>query len=84
MITRLSEANLQSIETFLTVKLSQYSKSGSTVFSSEPVAASSDCHRLRNALCLCSTVQPAQAVPERCPKSLVIDFAVKTFDCLLE
>ena len=33
---------LQSIKTFLTVKLSQYSKSGSTFSSSEQVAASSD------------------------------------------
>ena len=82
MITRLSEANLQSIETFLTVKLSQYSKSGSTVFSSEPVAASSDCPGRGVALCLCLPVQPA--VPERCPKSSAIDFAVKTSDFLLE
>ena len=27
---------------------------------------------------------PSQAVPECCPKSLTIDFAVKSFDCLLE
>ena len=32
---------LQSIKTFLTVELSQYCKSGSTIFSSEPAAASS-------------------------------------------
>ena len=37
---------LQSINTFLTVKLSQYRKSGSTFSSSEPVAARSDCCRL--------------------------------------
>ena len=41
---------LQSIKIFLTLELSQYSKSGSTFSSSEPVAASSDCHRLGNAL----------------------------------
>ena len=75
---------LQSIKTFLTVELSQYRKSGSTFFSSEPVAARSDCRRLGNAVCLCSPVRPAQAVPERGPKSLAIDFAVKSFDCLLE
>ena len=70
---------LQSIEFFLTVELSQYSKSGSTFSSSEQGAASSDCHRLGNALCLCS---PVQTEPERSPKSLAIDIAVKSFDCL--
>ena len=78
------EDTLQSIKTFLTVELSRYRKSGSTFSTSEPVAASSDCHRLGNAMCLCSPVRPAQAVPERCPKSLAIDIAVKIFDCLLE
>ena len=34
---------LQSIKTFLTHELGQYSKSGSRFFSSEPVAASRDC-----------------------------------------
>ena len=33
---------------------------------------------------LCSPVLPAQAVLERCPKSSAVDFAVETFDCLLE
>ena len=75
---------LQSIKTFLTLELSRYRKSGSTFSSSEPVAARSDCRRLGNALCLCSPVRPAQAVPERGPKSLAIDFAVKSSDCLLE
>ena len=36
------------------------------------------------AACLCSPVWPAQAVLECCPKSLAIDFAVKTFNCLLD
>ena len=40
---------LQSIKTCLTVELSQYRKSGSTVSSSEQVAARSDCRRLGNA-----------------------------------
>ena len=40
---------LQSIKAFLTLKLSQYRKSGSTFSSSEPVAARSDCRRLGNA-----------------------------------
>ena len=52
--------------------------------SSEPVAARSDGSRLGNALCLCSPVRPAQAGPECEPKSLAVDFAIKTFDCLLE
>ena len=42
------------------------------------------CSRLENALCLCLPVQPAQAVLECGPKSLAIDFVVKSFDCLLE
>ena len=50
--------SLQSLKTFLTLKLSQYCKSGSTFSSSEPVAARSDCSRLGiwvgNTLCLCS------------------------------
>ena len=66
---------LQSIKTFLTLELSQYRKSGSMFSSSEPVAASSDCRRLGNALCLCSPVRPAQAEPESGPKSLAVDFA---------
>ena len=44
--------------------------------SSEPVAVSSYCCRLGNALCLCSPVRPAQAEPESGPKSLAIDFAL--------
>ena len=67
---------LQSIKTFLTIELSQYRKSGSMFSSSEPVAARSDCHRLGNALCLCSPVRPAQAEQESCPKSLAVDFAL--------
>ena len=39
---------------------------------------------LGNALCLYPPNRPAQAVPERGPKILAIDFAVKTFDYLLE
>ena len=62
---------LQSIKTFLTLELSRYRKSGSTFSSSEQVAARRDCCRLGNALCLCSPVRPAPAVPERGPKSFV-------------
>ena len=58
---------------FLTLKVSQYRKIGSMISSSKPVEASSDCRRLRNALCLCSPVWPAQAEQERCPKSLAVD-----------
>ena len=75
---------LQSIKTFFTVELSEYCKSGSTFSSSEPVEACSNCSRLGNFLCLCSPVLSAQAVLERGTKSLAIDFAVKSFDCLLE
>ena len=67
---------LQSIKTLLTLELSQYRKSNSTFSSSEPVAASSYCRRLGNALCLCSPVRHAPAVLERGPKSLAIDFAL--------
>ena len=70
--------NLQIIKTFLTLELSQYRKRGSKFSSSEQVAARarSNCRRLGNALCLCSPVRPAPAVPERGPKSLAIDFAL--------
>ena len=47
----------------------KYRKSGSMFFSSELVATRSDCSRLRNALCLCSPVRPAQAEQESCPKA---------------
>ena len=48
----LTARNLQSIKTYLTLelRLSQYLKSGNMFSSSEPVAASSDCCRLGNAL----------------------------------
>ena len=65
---------LQRFKPFLIVELSQFRRRGSTFSSSEPVAARSDCRRLRNTLCLCSPVQPAQAVPDRGPKSSAIDF----------
>ena len=77
-------SNLQSIKTWLTLELSQYRKSGSMFSSSEPVAASSDSSRLGNTLCLCLPVQPAQAELERDPKSLAVDFALWTFDYILE
>ena len=67
---------LKSIKTYLTFELRQYRKSGCTFSSSESVARRSDCRRLGNALCLCSPVLPAQAVRERGPKSLAIDFAL--------
>ena len=76
--------NLQSIKSLLTLELSRHSKSGSMFSTSEPVTARSDCSRIGNALCLCSPVRPAQAVPERGLKSLAIDFALKIFDCLLK
>ena len=68
----------QSIETLLTLELSQYGKSGSMFSSSEPVAARSDCCRLGNALCLCSplAVPLAQAEQESCPTSWAADYAI--------
>ena len=66
---------------FLTLELIQYCKSDSTFFLSGQVATSSDCSRLGNTLCFHCPVRPAQAVLELC---LAIDFAVKTFYCLLE
>ena len=70
--------NLQSIKTFsgLILELSKYRKSGNTYSSSEKVAASSDCSRLGN-------FRSSYAVTECGPKSFVIDFAVKTFDCII-
>ena len=88
LVAVVAARNLQSIKTLLTLEVSQYLERGSTFFSSESVAARSDCRRLGNALCLCSPVRPAQAVPERgpnlAPKRSAFDFAVKTFDCPLE
>ena len=69
----------------LTLKLSQHRKSSSPFSSSEPVAASSNCSRLGNTLCLFSAaLLPAQTVLERSPKSSALDFAVKAFDGLPE
>ena len=70
-----SSLKFTSIKTLLTLELSQYSKSGSIFSSSEPFAASSNCSRLGNVLCLCLPVLPAQAEQESGPKSLAIDFA---------
>ena len=70
----------KSIKTFLTLWL----VSGSTFSSKGQVAASSSCSRLGNTLFLCFPVWPAQAVQGHTPKSSGIDFAVKTFYCLLE
>ena len=67
-----------------TLELGQYHKNGSTFSSSEPVAALGDCCRQLNALCLYLPVLPAQAVLERSLKSLDINFALKTLNCLLE
>ena len=55
---------------------SQYHKSCRMFSSSELVAASSDCCRLENTLCLCLPVLPVQAEPESWPKSLAEHFAL--------
>ena len=65
------------IEYILILKLSQNSTSGSTLSSIEPVMASS-AGWLWNAVRLFSPVLPAQAVPERGPGSLAIDFTIKS------
>ena len=54
------------------LEISKYHESGSTISSSEQVAARSDCRRLGNALCWCSPVRPAEAVQGRGPKSPAI------------
>ena len=56
---------LQSTKSFLILKLSKFSKSSSTFFSSELVMASSDCCLLGYALCLSLPNRPAKAVQER-------------------
>ena len=55
-------------KTFLALGLSQYSKSCSMFSSSEQVAASSDCSRIRNTLCSCSPILPAQARQRAAPR----------------
>ena len=71
--------NLQSIQTHLTLKLSQFHKRG-TFSSRMSVAAHSYCCWLGDPV----FVLDSPSVPEACPKSLAIDFAVKNLDCLLE
>ena len=74
---------LQSIQAFLTLELSQYSKSGSTFSSSEPIAActASATAPYSETPCICAPPSDpligAQALLECCPKSLAIDFAVE-------
>ena len=60
--------NLWSIKSLLTLEVSQYHKSGSMFFSSEQVAASSNC-RLGNALCLCSPSYPPKQSRRAAPRA---------------
>ena len=90
--------NLQSMETFLTLDLSQDLKSGGTFSSNKQVAASTDSARLLpshsssqcrlgNTLCLYLPIRPAQAVPEPSPKNSATDcqwLCSQNFNCLLE
>ena len=74
----------KALKPILTLELSQYHKIGCTFSSSQLVAAS----RFKNTLtwlcvCACLSNQPKR-VNECCLKSLAIDFALKTFDCLLQ
>ena len=63
-------------KTFLALGLSRYSKSCSTFSSSEQVAASSDCSRIRNTLShpvFLLTHPTRPSTPESCPKRLAVD-----------
>ena len=82
---------LQTIGTPLTFEPSQFCKSAITFSTSKPVAFSTEstvtaadletpCVYVTYYLCL--PVWSAQAVSELCPKSLAIDFAIKTFYCV--
>ena len=63
---------------FLTLKISQYSKSGGTSSSSKPLAVSSNCSWLGKTLYLgCLSCSAGVLTPE-----LTFDFAGKSFDCL--
>ena len=74
VVTTVTSQNLQSIKTFLTLELSQL-----LVFFVKRTCCCqqqlNNFHQLCNSLCLCSPVQPAQALPERCPKSSAIVFS---------
>ena len=66
----------------------QYYKSGYSVVAhfsqaSQQLLAETTAH-LETSLYLCLPILTAQIVPESCPKSLVIDFAVKTLDFLFK
>ena len=54
LVAALNLQRIKSNKDLLALELSRYCKSGSMFPSSEQVAASSDCHRLGNARCLCS------------------------------
>ena len=67
----------KALKTFVTLELSQYRKSGSTLSSSEPVAAHRDCSRLGNALCLCSPVRPPKLYLSVAPRAWPLNLQSK-------
>ena len=76
--------------THLTLKLSQYSKSGSRFFSSKPMAASRDCSWLGNTLCLCLPVRQSnqpklcQSTPRALPLILQSRPSIVPWNSVLE
>ena len=77
---------LEIYKAFLTIKLSQYSKSESTISSSKPVSTHSYCHRLGDTLCLCSPVHPPKlcrcAAPRARPLILILSSGIASgSDC---
>ena len=73
--------NLQSIKTFLTLKLSQYSKSGSMFPSSEPAVTLA--YLETPCACACQ-FDPPKLCLSAAPRAWPLIFAVKTFNCLVE
>ena len=57
------------LKLFLNLEQSQHRKSGSTISSSEPVAACSDCSRLGNALCLSRPSDPPKLCRSAAPRA---------------
>ena len=67
--------------TKLVLPLSWYHKSDST-FLQRACSKLQRLQQTKKRSLFVLAVRPAQAVQERCPKSLAIDFAIKTFNCL--
>ena len=77
--------NLQTIQTFLTLELSQNCKSGSTLSPSEPVEDSSDCRWLGNYLSCARQSNPPKLCQSAAQRALRLPLIfLKIFDYLLE